>query len=107
MERPFAHQFETERLRWIFFRGHPNVHKRLLVHVCGFNLGPLTRYLTGFGTPRSPQGRTVASIWAPLAIERLGAFAEALLRVDTARSVDSRVPNPSLRYLNVNVRIEH
>ncbi len=67
VERPFAHQFETGGLRRIFVRGHPNVRKRLLAHVCGFNLGLLMRHLTGFGTPRSLQGRTVASVWAPLA----------------------------------------
>ena len=31
--------------------------KRLLVHVCGLNLGLLMRHLTGVGTPRSLQGR--------------------------------------------------
>ena len=66
---------ETGGLRRIFVRGHPNVRKRLLVHVCGFNLGLLMRQLTGFGTPRSLQGSTVASIGAQLArwssLERL------------------------------------
>ena len=75
VERPFAHRRETGGLRRIFVRGHPNMRKRLLVHVCGFNLGLLMRQLTGFGTPRSLQGRTVASIGAQLAwwsgLERL------------------------------------
>ena len=75
VERPFAHRRETGGLRRIFARGHPNMRKRLLVHVCGFNLGLLMRQLTGFGTPRSLQGRTVASIGAQLAwwsgLERL------------------------------------
>ena len=35
--------------------------KRLLVQVCGVNLGSLMRHLTGVGTPRSLQGR--ASAW--------------------------------------------
>ena len=60
VERPFAHQFETGGLRRIFVRGHPNVRKRLLVQVCGFNLG-LLRHLTGTGTPRSLQGRALAA----------------------------------------------
>ena len=75
VERPFAHRRETGGLRRIFVRGHPNMRKRLLVHVCGFNLRLLMRQLTGFGTPRSLQGRTVASIGAQLAwwsgLERL------------------------------------
>ena len=57
VERPFAHQFTTGGLRRIFVRGHANVRKRLLIHVCGFNLGLLMRRLTGVGTPRSLQGR--------------------------------------------------
>ena len=38
--------------------------KRLLVHVCGFNLGLLMRQLTGVGTPRSLQGRATALLHA-------------------------------------------
>ena len=60
LERPFAHLFETGRMRRTHLRGHPNILKRLLVHVCGFNLGLLMRQLTGVGTPRSLQGRATA-----------------------------------------------
>ena len=42
LERPFAHLFETGRLRRTHLRGHPNILKRLLVHVGAFNLGLLT-----------------------------------------------------------------
>ena len=56
VERPFAHQFTTGGLRRIFVRGHAKVRKRLMIHVCGFNLGLLMRRLTGIGTPRSLQG---------------------------------------------------
>ena len=67
-ERPFAHSVRaTGGLRRIFVRGHPNGRKRLLGHVCGFNRGLLLRPRTGFGTPRSLQGRTLPSILAPLA----------------------------------------
>ena len=62
LERPFAHLFETGNLRRTHLRGHPNILKRLLIHVCGFNLGLLMRQLTGIGTPRSPQGRTAALV---------------------------------------------
>ena len=69
VERPFAHQFTTDGtggLRRILVRGHANVRKRLLVHVCGFNLGLLMRRLTGTGTPRSLQGRVRARLFTPL-----------------------------------------
>ena len=70
VERPFAHQFVTGGLRRIFVRGHANVRKRLLIHVCGFNLGLLMRHLTGVGTPRSLQSRAwmrlFTVIWAPM-----------------------------------------
>ena len=62
-KRPFAHQFTTGGLRRIFVRGHANVRKRLLIQVCGFNLGLLMRQLTGVGTPRSLQGRVLARLF--------------------------------------------
>ena len=63
MERPFAHQFTMGGLRRIFVRGHANVRKRLLIHVCGFNPGLLMRRLTGVGTLRSLQGRVLARLF--------------------------------------------
>ena len=60
LERPHAHLYETGRLRRVHLRHHPNILKRVLVHVCGFNLGLLMRQLTGVGTPRSLQGRAAA-----------------------------------------------
>ena len=70
VERPFAHQFTTGGLRRIFVRGHANVRKRLLIHVCGFNLGLLVRHLTGVGTPRSLQGRVQAHHFAPIGAKK-------------------------------------
>ena len=70
VERPFAHQFTTGGLRRIFVRGHANVRKRLLIHVCGFNLGLLMRHLTGVGTPRSLQGRVLAHHFAPFGAKK-------------------------------------
>ena len=64
VERPFAHRRTTGGLRRIFVRGHANVRKRLLIHVCGFNLGLLMRRLTGIGTPRSLQGRVLARLFS-------------------------------------------
>ena len=57
-------------MRRVHLRGHPNILKRLLVQVCGFNLGLLMRQLTGVGTPRSLQGRAAAAFGA--LIGRLG-----------------------------------
>ena len=60
LERPNAPLYATGRLRRVHLRHHPNILKRVLVHVCGFNLGLLMRQLTGVGTPRSLQGRAAA-----------------------------------------------
>ena len=60
LERPHAHLFETGRMRRVHLRRHPNILKRVLVQVCGFNLGLLMRHLTGVGTPRSLPGRAAA-----------------------------------------------
>ena len=54
-------------MRRVHLRGHPNILKRVLVHVCGFNLGLLMRQLTGVGTPRSLQGRAAAVFGALIA----------------------------------------
>ena len=64
LERPNAHLYETARMRRVHPRGHPNILKRLLVHVCGVNLGLLMRHLTGVGTPRSLQGRAAVRLGA-------------------------------------------
>ena len=63
LERPNAHLYETGGMRRVHLRGHPNILKRLLVHVCGFNLGLLMRQLTGVGTPRSPPGPRGGPSW--------------------------------------------
>ena len=54
LERPNAHLYETGRMRRVHLRGHPNILKHVLVHICGFNLGLLMRQLTGVGTPPEP-----------------------------------------------------
>jgi len=55
LERPFAHCYETGAMRRTHLRGHPNILKRLLIHVAGFNLGLVMRALTGIGKPRRLQ----------------------------------------------------
>lgn len=60
LERPFAHLYETGRMRRVHLRGHGNILKRVLLQAAALNLGLLMRTLVGVGTPRSLQGRVVA-----------------------------------------------
>jgi transposase len=60
LERPFAHLYETGRMRRVHLRGHTNILKRVLLHTAALNLGLLMRTLYGVGTPRSLQGRVAA-----------------------------------------------
>jgi transposase len=62
LERPFAHMYETGRLRRVHLRRHTNILKRVLVHAAALNLGLLMRTLVGVGTPRSLQGRVAACL---------------------------------------------
>ncbi len=65
LERPFAHCYDTGGMRRTHLRGHPNILKRLLIHVAGFNLGLVMRKLVGAGKPRalaSLAGRIFARI---------------------------------------------
>src|SRR3989449_3052442 len=60
LERPFAHCYETGRMRRVYLRGHENILKRLLIHIAGFNLSLVLRLVTGKGTPRGLQDLAVA-----------------------------------------------
>jgi transposase len=60
LERPFAHLYETGRMRRVYLRGHTNILKRVLLQTAALNLGLLMRMLFGVGTPRSLQGRVAA-----------------------------------------------
>ncbi len=55
VERSFAHLYETGGMRRVHLRRHPNILKRLLVHLAAFNLGLVMRKLLGKGTPRGLQ----------------------------------------------------
>lgn len=50
VERSLAHLYETGGTR--LTRGHPNILKRLLIHVGAFNLSLVLRQKLGAGTPR-------------------------------------------------------
>jgi transposase len=76
IERSFAHGYETGGMRRTHLRGHPNIHKRQLIHLAGFNLSLVLRQLLGAGTPRAFQGRRRA----------LAAIVSALLRRPRALS---------------------
>ena len=70
IERSFAHMYETGGMRRTHLRGRANIHKRLLIHAGGFNLGRLLRHLVGLGTPRGLQGRTGLALRALLSLYR-------------------------------------
>jgi len=55
LERPFAHCLETGGMRRVHLRKRDNIHKRVLIHVGGYNLGVMMRKLVGVGTPRTLQ----------------------------------------------------
>jgi transposase len=59
VERPFAHCYETGRMRRLHLRGRENILKRLLIHIAGFNLSLVLRSMTGKGTPRGLQDLAV------------------------------------------------
>ena len=71
LERPFAHLYETGRMRRVHLRGHENILKRVLLHAGALNLGLLMRQLVGIGTPRSLQGCAAALLWCVWSLMRL------------------------------------
>jgi transposase len=71
LERPFAHLYETGRLRRVHLRGHENILKRVLLHAGALNLGLLMRTLFGVGTPRSLQGCAAALLGCLWSLIRL------------------------------------
>jgi hypothetical protein len=52
----FAHAYETGGMRRLHLRGRDNILKRLLIHLCRFNLSLIMRKYRGKGTPRGRQG---------------------------------------------------
>lgn len=53
LERPFAHMYETGRMRRLHVRGKDNVHKKQLLQAAACNLALLLRQQLGAGTPRA------------------------------------------------------
>jgi hypothetical protein len=52
VERSFALVLDRGGMRRAWLRGRENLKKRYLVHVAGYNLGLIMRFLVGAGTPR-------------------------------------------------------
>jgi transposase len=98
VERSFAHCYETGAMRRLHLRHRGNIIKRLLVHVAGFNLSLVMRYLMGRGTPRGLRamlGRYFAFVTRQLSalfdnLVRFFAIAPVRLRnhADAAASVE-------------------
>ena len=89
VERSFAHCYDTGGMRRTHLREHPNILKRLLIHVAGFNLSLVLRKMLGVGTARGLQGLTAAlrrlaarcaNLWATLGTLRT-------LWIDACRSL--------------------
>jgi len=58
--------YDTGGKRRTHLRGHPNILKRLLIHVSAFNLGLILRHVIGVGTPRGPPSQARSSMdWMP------------------------------------------
>jgi hypothetical protein len=73
-------------MRRLHLRGRENIFKRLLIHLCGFNLSLVMRQRTGKGTPRGWQGysadacllllRVWTAVLAQMMVERQASPAE-------------------------------
>jgi len=94
VERSFAHCYETGGMRRVHLRRHPNILKRLLVHVAAFNLGLVMRQLLGRGTPRGLQGCEAALFLSLLRLLRV-VRAQNLAWRDYSDSLEPREPPSS------------
>jgi transposase len=66
LERSFAHCYDTGGMRRTHLRSHPNILKRLLIHVGAFNLSLIFRSLLGSGTPRELKNHESALLFVLL-----------------------------------------
>lgn len=94
LERPFAHCYETGRMRRTYLRGRQNILKRLLIHIAGFNLSLVLRLITGKGTPRGLQDLAFAYFLTLIAlVNRFWQVLEARIGIVTVGMAESR-PGP-------------
>ena len=96
LERPFAHLYETGKMRRVYLRGRNNILKRILIHVSALNLGLIMRSAFGIGTPRTLQGR-VLSLLSAAADKILVLYFE--FRAKKYIFADCRIPQPMVAYL--------
>jgi transposase len=85
VERSFAHIYDTGGMRRTQLRGHPKILKRLLIHVCGFNLGLVMRQIFGSGKPKGLKKARFALIFE--SIYRALAFSSRISRRETGWAV--------------------
>ncbi|HEY3322030.1 MAG TPA: transposase [Planctomycetota bacterium] len=90
VERTFAHCYESGAMRRTHLRGHANILKRLLIQVCGFNLGLILRKLIGHGTPKELAERLKSLVLAIFAVIRVCAALRADRRDMTQIDLVSR-----------------
>ena len=83
VERSFAHCYETGGMRRLHLRHRANILKRLLVHVAGFNLGLVMRYLIGSGTPRGL--RALLKRFFDFGMRQLGLWIDGFVQVFAKR----------------------
>lgn len=102
LERPNAHLYETGALRRTHLRGHPNILKRVLIHVSGFNLGLVMRRLVGVGTPRGLQGRVAAAMAIFCALLSVGR--RAITAIRAARLFLTAMRDPLTAWTTFRVR---
>jgi transposase len=94
VERCFAHAYETGGMRRLHLRGRDNILKRLLIHLCGFNLSLIMRKCSGRGTPRGWQGYSanyylaLLQLW--IACLKLGRESEPTGEADSSESLTPR-----------------
>lgn len=105
VERSFAHLYETGRMRRTHLRGHPNILKRLLLHVGAFNLSLVLRKKLGAGTPRGLAALKKRLAGGSATVPRgLRSRSDALSRVTAPRlranSLAGALPSHALRRLN-------
>jgi Transposase domain (DUF772) len=79
LERTNEHCYNRGRMRRTHLRRHPNINKRLFIHVAGCNLGLVMRHLYGAGTPRALQALAAAlTTTSQPSLEPLGWLASAI-----------------------------
>jgi len=94
LERSFAHSYETGGMRRTHLRGHGNILKRLLIHVCGLNLGLVMRARMGAGKPRqlaAGAAAIVSGLFGTI-VAMVNALRRICIGVNRARSAACRRP---------------